>query len=389
MKESLRPATSLVVFALLCLTWLLLPGVPVSATREPSRVSTATSIESRSTSQNPEQQVIVRVTVGSDHERQLLAGREVDILKGPEGREVYAQTTAVVAEALRLEGWVIKVLYARGEDGAWIYLDRVDEGCTYTLNPTSKSIAEGGGTSSFVLTTDSACEWTAFSNQPWITVDGSLQGTGPRTFFFTIDPNPNPTPRSGGIFVTGQTFMVFQGALFADVPRTHQFYSEIGKISARGITVGCGGGNFCPDEPVTREQMAAFIIRALGEFDPPPPAMQRFGDVPPSNLFYAFIEEMAVRQITLGCGGGNYCPTEPVTREQAAAFIIRALGELNPPVPTSQRFADVPPSNQFYNFIDRLGALGITQGCGGGNFCPTLPVTRAQMAAFLVRAFNL
>src|SRR5882724_2157401 len=113
MKESLRPATSFVVVALLCLTWLLLPGVPVSATREPGRVSTATSIESHSASQNLEQQVIVRVTVGSDYDRQALAGREVDILKGPEGREVFVQTTTVVAEALRLEGWVIKVLYAR------------------------------------------------------------------------------------------------------------------------------------------------------------------------------------------------------------------------------------------------------------------------------------
>jgi hypothetical protein len=72
-----------------------------------------------------------------------------------------------------------------------------------------------------------------------------------------------------------------------------------------------------------------------------------------------------------------------------AAFIIRALGEPNPPTPPSQRFLDVPPTNPFYNFIDRMAALNITLGCGGGNYCPSATVTRAQMAAFLTRAFAL
>jgi hypothetical protein len=71
-----------------------------------------------------------------------------------------------------------------------------------------------------------------------------------------------------------------------------------------------------------------------------------------------------------------------------AAFILRALGEFNPPVPASQRFLDVPPTNPFYNFIDRLAELQITLGCGGGNYCPAQPVTREQMAAFLIRAFD-
>jgi hypothetical protein len=135
--------------------------------------------------------------------------------------------------------------------------------------------------------------------------------------------------------------------------------------------------------------MAAFIIRALGEFNPPAPSSQRFTDVPPTNPFYNFIDRMAVLQITLGCGGGNYCPASGVTREQMAAFMIRALGEFNPPTPPSQRFLDVPPTNPFYNFIDRMADLEITLGCGGGNYCPSSTVTRGQMAAFLVRAFNL
>jgi phosphatidylserine/phosphatidylglycerophosphate/cardiolipin synthase-like enzyme len=176
---------------------------------------------------------------------------------------------------------------------------------------------------------------------------------------------------------------------FLDVPQSHPFYTEISKLSARGVTLGCGGGNYCPALVVTRGQMAAFIIRALGMSNPPQPAQQRFLDVPRSNPFYAFIEQMAVRQITTGCGGGNYCPNLPVTRGQMAAFIIRSLGEFTPPLPASQRYLDVPHANPFYRFIDRMAVLGITQGCGGRNYCPNLPVTRGQMAAFLVRAFNL
>jgi hypothetical protein len=82
-----------------------------------------------------------------------------------------------------------------------------------------------------------------------------------------------------------------------------------------------------------------------------------------------------------------------------AAFLIRAFGEFDPPTPPTQRFADVSPPdctqrcspNVFYNFIDRMAVLNITQGCASNplRYCPADSVTRAQMAAFLVRAFNL
>jgi hypothetical protein len=66
-----------------------------------------------------------------------------------------------------------------------------------------------------------------------------------------------------------------------------------------------------------------------------------------------------------------------------------ALGEFSPPQPAAQRFLDVPPSNPFYAFIDRMAVLGISAGCSNTNYCPLDSVTRAQMAVFLVRAFNL
>jgi hypothetical protein len=57
-------------------------------------------------------------------------------------------------------------------------------------------------------------------------------------------------------------------ATFNDVPTSHPFFQFIEAIYAAGITVGCGGGNFCPDQPITRKQEAAFIAKALGLYWP-------------------------------------------------------------------------------------------------------------------------
>ena len=189
---------------------------------------------------------------------------------------------------------------------------------------------------------------------------------------------------------------------FTDVDDGSQFSEDIYRIAARGVTLGCTTTQFCPNDVVTRGQMAAFIIRGLGEYGPPTPGMQRFTDVPPSNPFYKFIDRMAVLGITLGCGESTYCPDEPVIHQAMAAFIMRARGEFNPAAPPAQRFNDVPggpncnpPSctpNPFYNFIERMGALDIWQGqgCPGtNNYCPTAQVTRSQMAHILVKAFGI
>lgn len=258
-----------------------------------------------------------------------------------------------------------------------------------SLSKTVESFTATGAASSVNVTSPGGCGWIAESNAGWIVISSGSSGSGNGSVNYSIGANTATTPRSGILTIGGQSLTILQGAMFTDVPTDNQFYTEIGKLSAHGITVGCGGGAFCPNNIVTRGEMAAFIIRALGDFNPPLPAQQRFLDVPPQNTFYRFIDELAVRQITVGCGGGNYCVDAPVQRDQMAAFLIRALGEFNPPMPPQQRFFDVTSSSPFYNFVDRLAVLQITNGCGGGNYCPQDSVTRAQMAAFLVRAFNL
>jgi hypothetical protein len=276
--------------------------------------------------------------------------------------------------------------------GDHIYTTQVTTGCTLSFDTTSQSFAAGGGTGTFNLT-GSGCSWNAISHNDWIAITSGSSGTGNATVGYSVAANETGAIRSGTITAGAHTFTVFQGMEFPDVPPSNVFYTEIGKLSARGVTVGCGSGFYCPNDPVTREQMAAFIMRAKGEFNPPTPPTQRFNDVPPANVFYKFIDRLAELQITLGCTPDHmlYCPHDPVLREQMAAFIVRGLGEFNPPTPPSQRFTDVSPSNVFYNFIDRLAVLQITLGCtpDHSQYCPQDPVTRAQMAAFLVRAFNL
>ena len=263
-----------------------------------------------------------------------------------------------------------------------------------SLDRDHQSFPASGGGGSISLSGLAACSWTAVSNnQNFVTVNSGGSGSGDGTVQFSVGANAGSTIRSGTITVAGQTFTVYQGIDFLDVPSNDLFYTDIGKLASRGVTLGCGNGNYCPNDPVTREQMAAFIMRALGESNPPVPPLQRFSDVPPSNIFYNFIDRLAVLQITLGCtpDHAQYCPGDPVKREQMAAFLLRALGEFTPPHPSSQRFTDVPSSNTFYSFIDRMAVVGITLGCNPDHtlYCPGANVTGAQMAAFLVRAFRL
>jgi hypothetical protein len=263
-----------------------------------------------------------------------------------------------------------------------------------TISSSSASFPSTGGTGNIGVTSVASCGWIAESTASWITVTAGSSGTGNGSVNYSVTTNFGSTNRIGAIVVGGKTFTIYQGINFTDVPQGDPFYTDIEKLSAHGITLGCGGGNYCPNDPVTREQMAAFILRAKGEFNPPTPGSQRFADVPPANQFYNFIDRLAVLNITLGCDPPAitmYCPTSTVTRDQMSAFVLRGLGEFSPPTPGSQRFNDVPPANVFYNFIDRMAVLNITLGCTPDHlfYCPGDAVTRAQMAAFLVRAFNL
>ena len=121
-----------------------------------------------------------------------------------------------------------------------------------------------------------------------------------------------------------------------------------------------------------------------------------FTDVVCPDFFANFIEQLFKDGITGGCRINLYCPGSPVSRAQMAVFLERAVrGSSFMPPPAScinghtNHFTDVVCPDFFANFIEQLFQDGITGGCGTNLFCPGDPVTRWQMAIFLVRAFNL
>ena len=119
---------------------------------------------------------------------------------------------------------------------------------------------------------------------------------------------------------------------------------------------------------------------------------EAFADVPATSPFCRWIEELARRGVVSGCGGGNYCPLNPATREQMSVFVLRTLDPaLNPPdcVAGAEAFADVPATSPFCKWIEELARRGVVTGCGGGNYCPTAAVTREQMSVFLAVTFSL
>jgi hypothetical protein len=193
----------------------------------------------------------------------------------------------------------------------------------------------------------------------------------------------------------GPTLTIPRGFLadFLDVPGAHVFHRFVEILVRRAITGGCGGGFYCPDAAVSREQMAVFLLASKepAGYAPPPCVSPRFGDVPCSSPFARWINELAARGVTSGCGGGNYCPTAPVTREQMAVFLLSTLEGPGyaPPACTAPTFTDVPCSSPFARWIYDLVARGITAGCGPGLFCPASPVTRGEMSVFLVTTFSL
>jgi hypothetical protein len=180
-------------------------------------------------------------------------------------------------------------------------------------------------------------------------------------------------------------------ANFNDVGPGNQFYAQVTKLVADGITAGVGGGNYGVAQSTKRQQMAVFLLKSkYGVCYVPPPCTSKFTDVVCPSAFANWIEELSTEGITGGCGGTNYCPGNPVRRDQMAVFLLKAEhGSSYVPPACNGDFPDVLCPSAFADWIEQLAAEGITGGCGGGNFCPQNNVTRGQMAAFLVKTFSL
>jgi hypothetical protein len=161
---------------------------------------------------------------------------------------------------------------------------------------------------------------------------------------------------------------------------TGAFAADVQWAFDRGITAGCAPNLFCTNNRVSRQQMASFLVRALGL---PPASTDPFRDDEASE-HEGDINRIAEAGITGGCGPERYCPTARVTRGEMASFLVRAFGL----PPSSEDFFTDDESSIHEGDINAVAAAGVTAGCEADRFCPTSPVTRGQMVAFLHRSID-
>jgi len=177
---------------------------------------------------------------------------------------------------------------------------------------------------------------------------------------------------------------------FDDVIKGSSYWPYVEAIYREGVASGCSYRPrlFCPGTTVSRAMMAMFLCRAMGRAPLMKP-VPSFSDVPPTSPYYGYIEAMRAAGVMQGCGGGKFCPDIPVTRGLMAAFLCRARGWPTYDKPVAS-FADVAKGTLLYGYVEAVYLRGIVQGCALRplQYCPNGIVTRGQMTVFLCRAFG-
>jgi len=166
---------------------------------------------------------------------------------------------------------------------------------------------------------------------------------------------------------------------------------------ANSITGGCNLSPlmYCPATPVTRAQMSVFVVAALDlatgtalTFNPSP----YYQDVPTGNTYFKFVQRIADLGITHGCQAlpPLFCPDTTITHDQMAVFMIASWMQVHNlstfTYTSTPYFSDVPATNPYFKFIQKMRDLNLWTGCGGGQYCPTSVVTRSDMAPLIMRS---
>lgn len=170
---------------------------------------------------------------------------------------------------------------------------------------------------------------------------------------------------------------------FNDVPSSNTFHPFVKCLACKHILGGYSDGSYRYGNPVTRGQIAKIVANSAGYLDEV--SGQTFSDVPPGSTFYEFIERMASRGHIGGYSDGTYRPNNPATRGQIAKIVSNAAGHRDEV--SGQTYTDVPPSETFYLFIERLSKRGVVGGYQDGTFRTNALTTRGQAAKMVANAF--
>jgi hypothetical protein len=184
---------------------------------------------------------------------------------------------------------------------------------------------------------------------------------------------------------------------FSDNPSgVHQ--NDITCLAASGVTKGKTATTYDPGGTVQRGQMASFVARAIDEANklvapgktltplPPYDGVDRFVDVSPSDAHVADINRLAQAGIVNGTGPGMYSPNVDVSRAQMASFINRSEKFMTGTAYSTSNtyFSDVSGDSHEAD-INAITSVGIAQGVSSTTYAPGNPVSRAQMASFIIR----
>ena len=315
-------------------------------------------------------------------------------------------------------------------DGAGFYSFPVSYGWSGTVTPskTNYTFTPVSRNYTNLVSNQTVQDYTATANVPTFAISGNAgvagatltytggyviaDGSGFYTFTVLTGWSGTVTPSlSGYTFApplrtytnvvsnqTAQDYTAVLAVAFADVPDTYWAWDWIERLYNAGLTTGCSVSPllYCPDDSLTRAQLAVFLERGLHgpAYIPPAGTGTVFADAPLSYWAVDWIEKFYTDGITNGCLASplSYCPDDSVTRAQMAIFLLRAEhGATYTPPAATGIFTDVPTAYWAAGWIEQLHSEGITTGCVASplSYCPESSVTRAQMAKVLVLTFTL
>lgn len=204
---------------------------------------------------------------------------------------------------------------------------------------------------------------------------------------------------------------------YVDISSDHPLYLAVELLARAGITEGCAVGNFCPDDVMTRDGMAKWLLRAMNgsSYSPPTASISNYSDVDigdpgifeDGDFASDWIEQYRTEGVSEGCDLGNtqYCPASAITRSAAAKILLKAFNgaAYEPPPAGASPYGDVDIGGSGIfgdgdfaaDWITELHALGLTDGCDGTDlfdatiYCPDQVMSKAEFANLLMSVFEI
>ena len=212
--------------------------------------------------------------------------------------------------------------------------------------------------------------------------------TGEKTFYArwhkTVLPPPPVTP---GTPVTPARPAAPVGLPFADVSSSDWFYNDVRYVYEKGIMDGTGADRFSPNAPLTRAMIVTILYRMAGS--PSVSGSSDFTDVAAGKWFAKAVAWAAANGIVNGYGSGLFGPNDPVTREQLAAILYRyaVYGGMTA-VTLEENLGSFADTAQLSAYAIQAMNWAVGQGLingSGSNLVPKAQATRAQVAAIIHR----